>query len=361
MLYIMIVFSIIGGIDKLLDNKYGLGIKFDEGFKAMGGLALTIIGIYSLSPVMAKAVVPILNPLSALLNTDPSVFIGSILATDLGGYAASIAIANDPIIGNFNGLILGSMLGSTISFTIPVAINLVSIKDYPYFTKGILAGIVTIPIGMIVSGLLMKVPINQIILNIIPVILFALPLGWGLLKAQDLMIKIFNILGKIILIISTLGLLLSILDFSLGIKIIDGMIPLEEGAMLVLNISVILSGAYPLLYLVSRKLHKVLRIIKNKYDLNEYSVLGLISSLASCIPMLGVYEKMNWKGKILNSAFAVSGSFAFGGQLGYVSSVSPENVNPFIIGKLTAGIAALGIGFLLIKMEKPKEVIIIEG
>lgn len=361
MLYIMVVFSIIGGIDKLLDNKYGLGVKFDEGFKAMGGLALTIIGIYSLSPVLARAVVPILNPLGQLLHTDPSVFISSILATDLGAYTASMEIANDPIVGNFNGLILGSMLGSTISFTIPIAINLISIKDYPFFTKGILAGIVTIPVGMIVSGLLMNVPLNHIISNMIPVIIFALILGWGLLKAQDKMIGIFSILGKIILLISTLGLLLSILDFSLGIKLIDGMISLEDGAILVLNISIILSGAYPLLYLVSRKLHRILRVIKNKYGLDEYSVLGLISSLASCIPMLGVYEKMNWKGKILNSAFAVSGAFTFGGQLGYISSVSPQSVNPFIIGKLAAGVAALGIGFLLIKIEKPKEVVEIEG
>lgn len=357
MLYIMIIFSIIGGIDKLLDNKFGLGVKFDEGFKAMGGLALTIIGIYSLSPIIAKSLIPILNPLADLLNTDPSVFISSLLATDLGAYTTSIEIAKDPLIGNYNGLILGSMLGATISFTIPVALNLVSIKDYPYFTKGILSGIVTVPIGMIVSGLLMKVPVNDIIFSIIPVILFALPIAWGLVKAQDLMIKLFGILGKIITIISTIGLILSILDYSLGITLIDGMIPLEEGAIIVVGISIILSGAYPLLYFVSTRLHKTLRRINDRYDLDEYSVLGLISSLASCIPMLGVYEKMNWKGKILNGAFAVSGAFTFGGQLGYVSSVAPQYVNPFILGKLAAGIAALGVAIILIKLEKPKEVV----
>ena len=357
MLYLMIIFSIIGGIDKLLGNKFGLGVKFEEGFKAMGGLALTIIGIYSLSPVIAKLVVPILNPFANLMNTDPSVFISSILATDLGAYTTSIEIAKNPLVGNFNGLILGSMLGATISFTIPVAINLISIKDYPYFTKGILAGIVTIPIGMIVSGVLMKVPVYDMIFNIIPVILFILPIIWGLLKMQEKVVSVFNFLGKIILFISTIGLLLSILEFSLGIRLIDGMIPLEEGVVLVANISIILSGAYPLLYLVSRKSHKLLHKITAKYDIDEYSILGLISSLASCIPMLGVYEEMNWKGKILNAAFAVSGAFTFGGQLGYISSVSPENINPFIIGKLAAGIASLGIAYILIKVENPKEVV----
>ncbi len=351
MLYIMTIFSIIGGIDKILDNKYGLGVKFEEGFKAMGGLALTIIGFYSLSPVIAKLVVPIFNPLAKLLHTDPSVFISSILAVDLGAYNTSMEIAFSPEVGSFNGLILGSMLGATISFTIPVALNVVSIKDYPYFIKGILAGIATVPIGMVVSGILMKIPILDIVFNLIPVILLVCPIVIGLIKAQDKIISIFNILGKIILIISTVGLLLGILDYSLGIKIIDGMIPLEDGVILVAGISIILSGAYPLLYFISRKLHKVLHKINEKYDIDEYSVLGLISSLASCIPMLGVYSEMNEKGKILNAAFAVSGAFTFGGQLGYVSAVSPENVNPFIIGKLAAGIASLVLAFIIIRLE----------
>jgi ethanolamine transporter len=351
MLYIMTIFSIIGGIDKILDNKYGLGVKFEEGFKAMGGLALTIIGFYSLSPVIAKLVVPIFNPLAKLLHTDPSVFISSILAVDLGAYNTSMEIAFSPEVGSFNGLILGSMLGATISFTIPVALNVVSIKDYPYFIKGVLAGIATVPIGMVASGILMKIPVLDIVFNLIPVILLVCPIVIGLIKAQDKIISIFNILGKIILIISTVGLLLGILDYSLGIKIIDGMIPLEDGVILVAGISIILSGAYPLLYFISRKLHKVLHKINEKYDIDEYSVLGLISSLASCIPMLGVYSEMNQKGKILNAAFAVSGAFTFGGQLGYVSAVSPENVNPFIIGKLAAGIASLVLAFIIIRLE----------
>ena len=45
MIYVMLGFSLLGGIDKLLNNRLGLGVKFDEGFKAMGSLALTIIGI----------------------------------------------------------------------------------------------------------------------------------------------------------------------------------------------------------------------------------------------------------------------------------------------------------------------------
>ncbi len=355
MLYIMIIFSIIGAIDKILDNKYGLGAKFDEGFRAMGSLALTIIGLYSLSPIIAKLLIPVLGPLANVINTDPSVFIGSILATDLGAYTTSIEIAENQLIGNFNGLILASMLGSTISFTIPVALNLVSIKDYPYFIKGVLSGIVTIPIGMLVSGIMMKVPMYDIIFNIIPVGVFAIFTALGLIKAEDIMMKIFETLGIIIKIICTLGLVLSMVEFSFGITLIEGMIPFKEGVMIVAGVCIVLSGAYPLLYFISVKLHKMLRVIHKKYDLDQYSVLGIISSLANCVPMLGIYENMNWKGKILNGAFAVSGSFVIGGQLGYVSSVAPEFVNPFIVGKLAAGLSAMAVAFILIKIQKSEE------
>lgn len=205
---------------------------------------------------------------------------------------------------------------------------------------------------MIVSGLLMKVPAKDIFFNIIPVVLISFIIAWGLMKAQDRTVQIFNILGKLILGISTFGLLISILQSAFGIKLIDGLIPIEESAILVLNISIVLSGAYPLLYFVSRKLHKYLHRLSDKYDMDTYSILGLISSLASCLPMLGVYDKMNKKGKILNAAFAVSGAFTFGGQLGYISSVAPEFVNPFIMGKLTAGMSAILLGLVLIKFEK---------
>lgn len=354
MLNIMVVFSVVAGIDKILNNRFGLGEKFDEGFKALGGLALTIIGIYSISPIVAKFLTPILYPLAKAINTDPSVFIGSLLAPDLGGYTTSIGIAASEIVGRFNGLILSSMLGTIISFTIPVAVGLISKEDFDYFAKGVLAGIMTIPLGMVVGGLMMGVNIVDIIFSLIPVIVFSILIVFGLLKAQKSIIKIFNLLGKIILSISTLGLILCIIKFMFGIELIKDMIPIEEGAILVIKIGIILSGAYPMFYVISRILHKYLSKIGNKFELDQYSILGIFSSLANCIPMLGIYDKMNEKGKILNAAFAVSGAFTFGGQLGYISSVSPETVNPFIVSKLTAGISAILVAVLLMRLEKSR-------
>lgn len=357
MLYLMLVFSIIGGVDRLLNNKYGLGVKFEEGFKAMGGLALTIIGIYSFSPLIAKVLLPLLLPLSAVFRVDPSVFISSILATDLGAYTTSMELAKSTLMGEYNSLILGAMLGATISFTIPIAIGLIHSKDMPYFAKGILAGVVTIPVGMLVSGLMIGIPFSQIMTNLLPIIIFVVLIFIAMLKTQDKLIRIFSVFGKFIIALSTLGLIISILNFSLGIELIPGMLPIEESAIVVLNIAIVLSGAYPLLYFISRKGHRLLKKLTERYRLDEYSLLGLISSLASCIPVFGVFEHMNEKGKVLNSAFAVSGAFTLGGQLGYVTSVAPEYVNPFIAGNLTAGICAIILSLILMKIEDKREVL----
>ena len=83
-------------------------------------------------------------------------------------------IANSSIIGEFNGLILASTLGATISFTIPVAVGLISKEDFKFFYKGILGGITALPLGMIVGGVIMGIEFMDIVYNLVPVIIFSI-------------------------------------------------------------------------------------------------------------------------------------------------------------------------------------------
>ena len=298
---------------------------------------------------------PIFGPLAKLMHTDPSVFISSILAPDLGGLPTSQVIANTKLIGEFNGAILSSMLGTTISFTIPVAVGIIPTNDFKFFAKGTLAGIMTIPLGMVAAGFMMGVPSKDIIFSLIPVIIISLSITIGLIKSSEKMVEIFEVLGNVIIKISTLGLILSIISFMLGVEIIPGMLPFEEAGLIVFEIAIILSGAFSILYLISTKLHKYISKIGDKYELDQYSILGIFSSLVNCIPMFGIYDKMNEKGKILNAAFVVGGAFTFGGQLGYISTSIPGATNPFIVGKLVSGIAAVVVASQMVKRENKKE------
>lgn len=70
-------------------------------------------------------------------------------------------------------------------------------------------------------------------------------------------------------------------------------------------------------------------------------MVGLIISLATCISMIPMMEKMDDRGKVMNAAFAVSGSFVLGGQLAFIASVEPPSVvSAFIAAKLVGGICA---------------------
>ena len=44
---VMAVFAVLGGLDRILGNRFGLGEKFEEGILAMGSLALAMIGVIS--------------------------------------------------------------------------------------------------------------------------------------------------------------------------------------------------------------------------------------------------------------------------------------------------------------------------
>ncbi|QQY80053.1 ethanolamine transporter [Keratinibaculum paraultunense] len=351
-LWVMVIFSIIGGIDKLLNNKYGLGRKFEEGFEAMGGLVLSMIGIISLAPAIAQFLMPILSYLSKITHADPSVFTSSILAIDMGGYAISVGVAKDQNIAKFTGLILSSMMGATVSFTIPIAINMIAEEDFAYFAKGILAGIITIPIGMLIGGIAMKLEYKYIFINLIPVVVLAIIIAIGLVKFQQKMIRVFVIIGKIIIAISTIGLLISILGFIFNIKLISNMMLFEEGLTIIGKIVVILSGAYPFFHFIYKIMNKPLNNISKKLGINEFSCLGIITSLANCVPMIGIYDKMDNKGKVMNAAFAVSGAFTFGGQLGYITTISKDMIIPFILAKLSAGISSIVLANQLVVSEE---------
>ena len=195
-MWVMAIGAVIGGIDRIIGNKFGLGEKFEEGFNSMGPLALGMVGIVCLSPVIAKYLGPIIIPGLTAIRADPAIF-GSILPNDTGGYPLAMELAINQEAGYFSGLIVASMLGCTIVFSIPVGLGLIEKKDQPYFAKGLLIGLITVPLGSVIGGAIAGYNMTMVLLNSVPVIAVSILLTIGLRFIPNGMIKGCIIFGKV--------------------------------------------------------------------------------------------------------------------------------------------------------------------
>lgn len=353
-LYLIGIFFILGGIDCIIGNPLKLGEKFEEGIKTMGAVGLAMIGIYSLAPVFSKILAIGIIPICNVFKLDPSIIPATFLAVDMGGYQMATELAINPEMGLFSGVIIASTLGATISFTIPVAIGLISKEDEKYFSKGVMIGIIPIPIGCLAAGLWQKINFQILLWNMIPIFILAIILVMGLFVLPNVLMKVFNVFGKTIISLSVMGLLLQGIDVIFGITIISGLAPLSEATLIVGKIAFILGGAYPMLELVNRIFKNTLEKIGENLGINSVSVAGILGNLASNLLIFGTYKEMNPKGKVICTAFGVSGAFVFGGQLAFVSGIAPEMIGGFIISKLTAGVLSILLAVWLYERELKK-------
>jgi len=283
-------------------------------------------------------------------------FAGTILANDMGGAPLAQALALTEDAGKFGGLIVGAMLGPTIVFTIPVALGIIAPEDRRFLATGVLAGVVTIPIGSFIGGLVAGYPIMMVLKNLIPIIIIAVLIVLGLLKFQNGMIKGFTIFGKIVVAVITIGLIAGIVEQLTGIVVIKGMNPLSEGFKIVADIAIVLAGAFPLVYVITKVFKKPLMALGKVLGMNDVAAAGLVASLANSIPMFGMMKDMDNRGKILNVAFAVSAAFVFGDHLGFTAGFDSTMIVPMIIGKLVAGITAVIVAMFIANKTLGKEV-----
>ncbi|MBR6826209.1 MAG: ethanolamine utilization protein EutH [Oscillospiraceae bacterium] len=354
-LWLMGSFMALGALDRIFGSRLGLGKQFEEGILAIGALSLSMLGILALAPVLAQLLKPVLVPVYGFLGADPAMFAGSILANDMGGAPLAAELAQSREAGRFGGLIVGSMLGATVVFTIPVALGIIREEDRPAFAKGILSGVVTIPIGALTGGLVAGFPIGMILRNLLPIGFFAVLLALGLLFFERAMIRGFLWFGKFIVAVITLGLGAGIFTHLTGITVIPGMAPLLDGVEVVAGIGFVLAGAFPLVLVLTKVLRKPLLKLGGLMGINDTAAAGLIASLANSIPMFGMLKDMDPRGKMVNVAFAVSAAFVFGDHLGFTAGYDPQMLPAVIVAKLTGGIAAVFAALALTRNRREKE------
>ena len=339
-IYIMVAFAVLGALDRIIGNKFGLGEQFEEGIMAIGSLALSMVGIIALAPVIANLLKPVVVPVYNFLGADPAMFAGTILANDMGGASLAAELANSADAGLFGGLIVGSMMGVTIVFTIPVALGIIKAEDRKYLATGVLCGVITIPVGSFVAGLVAGFPFMMVVKNLVPIVIIAILIALGLWKFERAMITGFTWFGRFIIAVITVGLIAGIVEALTGMVIIPGMNPISEGFEIVADIAIVLAGAFPLVLVITKVFKKPLMKLGKMVGMNDVAAAGIVASLANSIPMFQMVKDMDAKGKIINFAFAVSAAFVFGDHLGFTAGFNSTMIVPMIIGKLVSGISA---------------------
>ena len=348
---VMAVFAVLGALDRIIGNKFGLGKEFENGILAMGALALAMVGIITLAPVLANLLRPVVVPVYEFLGADPAMFAGTILACDMGGGALAMELAGSEEAALLGGVLAGSTLGATIVFTIPVAMGIVADRDKPAVAKGILCGIVTIPLGIFAGGLVAGFPLMMVVMNLIPIVIIAALIALGLWKAEKAMIKGFGWFGKGIVAVITVGLTASIVESLTGFVLIPGLAPISEGFETVGAIAIVLAGAFPLVFAVTKLLKKPLLKLGGLLQINDTAAGGLVATLANSIATFGLLKDMDGRGKVVNVAFAVSAAFVFGDHLGFTAGFAPEMMLSMIVAKLVGGISAVAVALLLTRKD----------
>ena len=351
---IFAVFALIGALDRITGKHLKLGEEFEKGIMSTGPLALAMVGMITVAPAISTVLAPVLSPVAEFLNIDLS-FVAGFVANDMGGASIASELNTSQQWAGFNGLVVAAMMGVTICFTIPVALNTIDSKYHKEVLNGILCGISTIPVGCIASGLCMGYKPVPLIINLLPVIIASLITCIGLILNPELCRKIFNIIGKCIVIIITLGLAVGIFTYITGYVLIPNLAPVSDGFETVCDIAIILSGIFPLIAVVSRIFGGIFTKMGKIININDASVLGLIASLANSLPMFDLIDRMNAKGRIMNMAFAVSASFVFGDHLAFTMAFDEKYVAGMVIGKLVGGISALVVAHLLYSFTYKKE------
>ena len=346
---IMAAFALLGALDRIFGSKLGLGREFEKGFLLLGQITLSMLGMIVISPVIADLLAPFFDFVYNSFGVEPSIIPASLFANDMGGAPLARDIAKNSQIGMFNATVVSALMGATVSFTIPLSLGCVKKEKHRELLVGLLCGIVTIPVGCLIAGIFCGIPFIPLILNLLPLIVFAAIIALGLLFARNLCIKIFSAIGALIKALITVGLVLGISEMLIGYKPFEAAAGVSEATMICINAAMAMAGAFPLLFILSKVLSKPMELLGKAMKIEKTSTLGFIASLATNVTTFGMMNEMDKKGTVLNSAFAVSGAFLLGGHLAFTLAFDASYLAPVMIAKITAGIAAVAFALLIHK------------
>ena len=390
--WIIMACAVAGAIAAIVDSESELGKQFTEGLHSIGPIFIPVAGIMASIPYLSRAVEFTLGPAFVSVGADPAIAATSVIAVDMGGYqlAGSLAAGRAEWI---LAMIVGYMAGATIIFSIPVGLAMLDKREHKYLALGMMAGILSIPIGVAASSLLivafspqvrgaitttgdagveLQMSLGQIAVNLLPLVLFVTVIAAGLRWVPDLMIRLFIFFARAVDAGIKLVLVCCIVEyFTKAFSTVLSqwglawefapIIADEKDQFRALEIAgyigLMLAGAFPMVYLIRQHLKRPVEAVGRKIGLKNEGAAGLLATSANILVMYRLVPDMRPRDKVVNIAFAVCAAFLFGDHLAFTANFQPTLVLPIMAGKLIGGIAGI---LLAVWLSVPRAIALAE-
>lgn len=372
-LYIIMAFVVIGAIAAIRDDKKGMGAEFINGLYSIGPIFLPVAGIMASIPYLSALVENVIAPVWSGAGADPSLAATTFIASDMGGYQLAQTVAESDSAW-IMAMITGFMAGATIVFSIPVGLAMLDKKDHKYMALGIMAGILTIPVGVFISMATIKLtgvsvraeaattgPSNvsldsltwgSILMNLVPVTIFLVIVAVGLKVVPDVMVKIFLVFGRLMDAAIKIVLALVIVEYftGLGTRIFgtwgfDPIIADAEDQFRALEVAgyigIVLAGAFPMVYAIRTYLAGPVAAAGKRFGMSPEGATGILAAAANILALYHLVGRMPAKDKVMTIAFATCSAFLLGDHLSFTANFQPTLIGPVMLGKVTAGVLAM--------------------
>jgi ethanolamine transporter len=377
-IYIIMACAIVEAFAAIRNSDEGLGKQFMEGLHAIGHIFVPAAGIMASIPYLSWFIDKVAGPFFAAIGADPAIAATAILATDMGGYQLA-EVLKETQEGWIMAMIVGFMAGATIVFSIPMGLAMLDKRDHKYMALGVMSGVLTIPFGAFVSSVILMLTNSeirdfisttgeanhvftlgflQIVLNLLPLLIFVIAIALGLYFLPDLMIKVFMWFGRFLDAGIKLVLVFSIVEIFTGFfsTVFGGwgfhpiMADTEDQFRALETagyIGIMLAGAFPMVYLLQKYAGGALEAMGRKIGLSKEGSAGIVATIVNILAMFKLVRTMPPKDKVINISFAVCAAFLLGDHLSFTANFQPTLILPIITGKIFAGALGIALAYWL--------------
>jgi ethanolamine transporter len=369
---IMMFFVVIGAVAAIRDEDSGLGAEFKAGLHSIGPIFIPVAGIMAAIPYLSVFVERVMGPFFGLFGGSPAMAATTFIAVDMGGYQLAEATAENTDVW-LMAMVAGYMAGATLVFSIPVGLAMLEREDHKYMALGIMSGILTVPIGVLITvGILaltganlrpdistvsassheFSLGLGTLLGNLAPLLIVVVLIALGLKFRPQMMITGFIWFGrlldaglKIVLAFSIVEYFTGFFSWVFGAWGFDPIIADADDQFRALEIAgyigIMLAGAFPMVWAIKTYLSKPLAVVGGKVGISTEGSAGLLAAAANILALFHLIKSMPAKDKVICIAFSVCSAFLLGDHLAFTANFQPNMIGPLLIGKLSGGI--LGI------------------